>query len=1129
MMRLNSLRILTLTLFFLAYSAAMPAGQAGEIDAGARLLWRIGQADKSTGEFALAPDRYMDFAADGFFVLGRSDPKEDWPYIHPGPRDAWAGGRPHTFHVYFALKDKPQSGKDCTLLLDLVEVNRRPPEIRIEVNARQFKQSLPKARDHQVAITFPDTVLKAGNNVIKITTLSGSWFLYDSISLQTPQTCRLAEAQAPLSHSVATVPALARKNERFYQPLRTTIHHFGKPDTYTLRVTGIDPTEHKLKTGINTIEALVPAVEAETTLDVAIQLDGKTVGRHRPALRPVRKWEIYLLPHSHVDIGYSNVQSAVEPKHWEYLEQAIQASRETSDYPHESRYKWNVEVLWAVDSYMKQASPEKQREFIDAVKKGWIGLDALYCNELTGLCRPEELVRLLDYARRLKKQYGLTIDSAMITDIPSFTWGIVPVLAQSGVKYFSLAPNAGARVGYTRAAWDNRPFYWVSPCGKYKVLCWQTNNSYGSPIHNEAQLLDYIRKFDMQQSEEKFYLDVWGKEQQRSTLYPYDMIYFRQSFGDNREPEAQLSEFVKSWNERYEYPRLVIATTRELFVEFERRYGRMLPSVRGDFTPYWEDGAASSASETACNRAAAERLVQAETLWAMINPRKFPAGDFYTAWRNVILYDEHTWGAAGSISHPDDALTKAVWKIKQAFALDAGAQSQELIDAALAERRKAPHIVNSFDIFNTTSWARTDLVVLPKGATTAGDIVKDAEGQVVPSQRLSTGDLAFIAKQVPPFAARRFTIHPGPSNTSGNAKATPDTLANGLISVDVNETTGAVSSLLWNRVGIELVDQNADMGLNDYFYVPGTDPNGAKRNGPVKITVKERGPLVASLLIESDAPGCRNLSRELRLIDGIDRVDIINRVDKIAPDYVENRRSREKEGVHFGFPFNVPDGVTRMDTPWAVVRPEADQIPGSCKNWFTVQRWVDISNQDYGLTWATVDAPLVELGAITAETPWIKHLESSQTLFSYIMNNYWFTNYKAQQVGLVTFRYSITPHFRYEAGEAARFGIERSQPLLVAPARGDAPLKPPLLRVSPAGVLVTALKPSEDRKALIVRLFNADGRPEAAKLAWPEPEPQTVWLSNLFEEPLTRLQGPVDMAPYEFMTLRIPLSALEAK
>ena len=126
----------------------------------------------------------------------------------------------------------------------------------------------------------------------------------------------------------------------------------------------------------------------------------------------------------------------------------------------------------------------------------------------------------------------------------------------------------------------------------------------------------------------------------------------------------------------------------------------------------------------------------------------------------------------------------------------------------------------------------------------------------------------------------------------------------------------------------------------------------------MKISIKERGPLVASLLIESEAPGCRKLTREVRVIDGLDRVDLLNTVDKLPV--------RAKEGVHFRFGFNVPRSTVRMDVPWAVVRAELDQLPGACKNWFTVQRWIDISNDRYGVACATPDAPLFEVGGITA-------------------------------------------------------------------------------------------------------------------------------------------------------------------
>ena len=184
----------------------------------------------------------------------------------------------------------------------------------------------------------------------------------------------------------------------------------------------------------------------------------------------------------------------------------------------------------------------------------------------------------------------------------------------------------------------------------------------------------------------------------------------------------------------------------------------------------------------------------------------------------------------------------------------------------------------------------------------------------------------------------------------------------------------------------------------------------AKPNGPAKISVKEAGPLVASLVVESDAPGCKQLVREVRVIDGLDRVEIIDMVDKLPV--------RAIEGVHFGFAFNVPNPEVRINSPGAVVRPEKDQLPGACKNWFSVERWVDVSNDNYGVTWVTADAPLMELGGLTANLPrgqpnpnaYMKTIEPSATLYSWVMNNHWHTNYRADQEGETTFRYYLRPH-----------------------------------------------------------------------------------------------------------------------
>ena len=404
----------------------------------------------------------------------------------------------------------------------------------------------------------------------------------------------------------------------------------------------------------------------------------------------------------------------------------------------------------------------------------------------------------------------------------------------------------------------------------------------------------------------------------------------------------------------------------------------------------------------------------------------------------------------------------------------------------------------------------------------AGDVVASPDDKTVPSQRLSTGELAFLAKDVPPLAGRRYAIGPGKAAVSGKAKAEATTFSSPAVSVQVDPASGAIASMRSTAIDAELSDTKLGVGLNRYYYVVRDRVRDARQAGPAKITVKEPGPLVASLLVESDAPGCAKLSREIRVIDGLDRVDVVNVLDK--------KEVREKEGVHLGFAFNVPEGVMRIDIPWAVFRPEVDQIARRCKEWLCVGRWADVSNDEYGVTWATLDAPMIEVGAIAAKVGissnpkgWLAKLEPSQTLYSYVMNNYWYTNYRAFQSGPTTFRYSLLPHKQYDQAAAQRFGIECSQSLVAAAARGPAPSGQPFLQLDTPEVIVASIKPSEDRKALIVRLFGVGGRPAKATLRWADATPKTVWISNLAEEQVAPATSLIEVPAYGIVTLRADL------
>ena len=83
----------------------------------------------------------------------------------------------------------------------------------------------------------------------------------------------------------------------------------------------------------------------------------------------------------------------------------------------------------------------------------------------------------------------------------------------------------------------------------------------------------------------------------------------------------------------------------------------------------------------------------------------------------------------------------------------------------------------------------------------------------------------------------------------------------------------------------------------------------------------------------------------MRIVRGLGRVDILNRLDKQAV--------YEPEAVHIGFPVNLPGGTMRLDIPWAIVDPQKDLMSSACRNYLTIQRWADVSGEKAGLTLAS--------------------------------------------------------------------------------------------------------------------------------------------------------------------------------
>jgi hypothetical protein len=113
----------------------------------------------------------------------------------------------------------------------------------------------------------------------------------------------------------------------------------------------------------------------------------------------------------------------------------------------------------------------------------------------------------------------------------------------------------------------------------------------------------------------------------------------------------------------------------------------------------------------------------------------------------------------------------------------------------------------------------------------------------------------------------------------------------------------------------------------------------------------------------------------------------------------------------------------------------------------------------------------------------MKSIKTSPSIYSYVMNNYWHTNYKAGQEGPVTFAYCIRPHAAFNATEAAEFGTEIRQPLIVS-VSDSSPQLSPLMELSSTNVLVSSIKPLAGTNNWLVHVYNPTATSQTTGLRW---------------------------------------------
>lgn len=766
-----------------------------------------------------------------------------------------------------------------------------------------------------------------------------------------------------------------------------------------------DTLSYDIKLGTNRLEIPIPLVEQPSELMVYVEYPNQPKEMFRVPVQPVGKREIYLVAYSHNDIGYTHHQSVVEKKQWSNIEQAIILWEQTQYRPTGEISKWNIEVLWALDTWLNQTSKEWQKRFWEAVWENGIGLNGFYANFLTGLTCEKELEQFTRYATKIREKHSVTLDSVVMTDIPGCTWGVVKSLSNHQFKYFLSAPNESDRVGHIYDMGDD-PFYWVDPSGEHQVLFWIAGASY-SLFHRgelsklgDERLLQYLRKLDLKQ-------------------YPYELVVVPYTIGgDNGPPDPTLPDFVTEWNQRYASPKLKIATISEWFHDFEDRYSSQIPKRSGDLTPYWEDGAISTAREVTIVRNAVDMLIQSESIHQNLLQTEQSTQRNERAWDQILLFDEHTWGAFNSVSEPDLPDVKAQWLTKRGFARKAYKKSLALLKTSCIEIEQTYCRNSDFVVVNSHPWQRSGWVYVLNRRRFPQVSHEDHVYSLYTKHHSSK----LFVKDMKPYEVRPYYwASTSPPQTEDGLKLSYFEMENSFLKVTVNPESGTISSLISKSTHTEWIDPSSLFGFGEFLTVQGFHPKDAIGVKQVAI-IPRMTAYSTELIIKGVARGCSSWVCTFRLYAGCDELEIVYEFVKM--------KNRQKEAIHVAFPIGVPRGVVRYDVPGGVVQPEQNQLDGSCKNYFSAQSWFDVSNDEIGMVVAMPDSFLIETEDLIAETGWRKKASDKPPVFAYLLNNYWHTNYKADQRGPMRFRFVLKPHSQFSATDNHQFAMGVKQPLL---------------------------------------------------------------------------------------------------
>lgn len=1152
----------------LALAACLLASAALAED---RTLWQIGKFDQSSGGFRSEGIDYASPNSDPVFVIGQNK-DADWYRFQPGPANGMTGARLHPFRLRFNLNDTPRGVFRLTIAM-LYETPRLSA-LRLQVNGHAglfyFHPRLdyaagdwegtfvPQTSTDTKIIELPAAWLKRGSNEFVLIAVDDpptpqsslgaiapghTGLVYDALKLTNdPASSPTAKCSAMVEPTIfyrQTTSGLAEVVDIFascaHMPQRGSISLTIQGQTQTKQFTGNEDF------GERRVAFDVP--EWNGTVNARVRLGGATI---KASATVAKKWIVAVIPHEHLDIGFTDYPAKVAELHSQSIDGAMKLMEKTPDF------RWTLDGSWVAGQYLAARSAESRNRFLEAVRNGQVVIPPQMASQHTGNASWEGLARSFYGTRRLEREYNLPRqDAAQIVDVPSYPWAYASVLHNAGIKYFIAASNSWRAPVMLLGRWNEKsPFYWEGPDGG-RVLMWysraylQMHTLFGSPWRMES-----VRDA----------LPVFLQAYTRPDYTANTAVIFGSQL-ENTPLAKEQAEIVGAIKREYAYPKFEFATVHSAMAQIEREWKGAIPVVRSDFGPYWEDGYGSDAAHAAIHRENQHRITTAEVLGSAVHAVdptvQADRAVLNDAWRNELLYDEHTWTYVGATAQPEHHQTTEQLALKQARVGRARNDISESIHLGWAqlEAMVAPR-ENSIAVFNPLNWKRSGIVETDFAA--GNSLVDSTTGEAVPVDVLWKGKgiplpgfgpgnvrIRFEANDVPAVGYKLYTIKISLAAQGPVQGTSAEVFENQFYRIRLDAASGAIASIFDKQLGRELVDTKSPYRFGSYVYVTGADdyPNNSlyrfgrglnpptltphqASNGKIVSVVKAPYGTVATL--QSASVNTPQITTEVTLYDSEKKIGLVLHLHK------ERVLSRESAYVAFPFAPDSPGFAYGAQTGW--IDPAKDELPGGSREWYVASTWAAVRNPQLTAAIVPIDAPLVTFGDIVRGAWPAEFKPASSAIFSWLMNNYWGTNFPAWQGGDFTFRYEITSSSTFAAPELTRFALNALTPLErddVGASNEPSSLpatQASLLQIdSPAATLLT-WKQAEDGDGAILRLQESFGEATTAHLRSDYFTFDRAWLCSAVEDNESELPAAagdlsVALKPFQVVTVRVRTSA----